>query len=34
VRDVEGDFTVEHDGSGGIRHRNVKGTVRIPERHR
>ena len=32
VSDVGGDFAVEHDGSGGITHDGVRGTVRIPRR--
>jgi len=31
VRNVGGDFTVDHDGSGDIRHQEVAGRVSIPE---
>jgi hypothetical protein len=29
---VGGDFRVDRDGSGGIRHRNVTGEVSVPRR--
>jgi hypothetical protein len=32
VEDVDGDFTVEHGGSGSIHHSGVKGRVQIPSR--
>jgi hypothetical protein len=34
VSDVGGDFEVDNDGSGGITHDGVRGTVKVPRRHR
>jgi len=31
VTSVSGDFTVQSDGSGGIRHSDVSGSVKIPK---